>query len=300
MRGRLHTPGRDRDAIAHHYDLGNEFYSLILDPRLVYSCAFWRGAEPGYDLEQAQLDKLDLICGKLDLRPGDRLLDVGCGWGSLIIFAAEHYGVRATGITLSAEQRDHVAARIRDRGLDDRVVVRLQDYRTLAEEPYDAVASIEMGEHVGEQNYPLYLQTLRRMLKPGAPLVIQQMSRGLVAPGGGAFIESYIAPDMTMRPLDQTLEHLCGAGLEVRGVQVMGPHYVRTIDAWAARLEAHWDEVVDLVGVGWARVWRLYLAGGALSFEGGRTGVNQILVTRPAVPDRPDRNAEIVAESEFG
>ncbi|ROP42689.1 SAM-dependent methyltransferase [Saccharothrix texasensis] len=281
LAGGLHTRRRDRAAIAHHYDLGNEFYELLLDPTMAYSCAYWPDGEPGYDLADAQRDKLELICRKLALRPGTRLLDVGCGWGSLLLHAARHHGVRATGVTLSSRQHAHVSRRIDELGLRDTVDVRLRDYREIPDEPFDAVASVEMGEHVGEENYPVYASTLHRLLRPGGRLLLQQMSRGSTAPGGGAFIESYVAPDMTMRPLSRTLTHLEHAGLEIRDVHALREHYVRTVREWAATLERRWDEVVALVGEGQARVWRLYLAGGALAFEDNRMGVDQILAVRP-------------------
>jgi cyclopropane-fatty-acyl-phospholipid synthase len=283
LSGRLHTRRRDRAAIAHHYDLSNDFYRLLLEPHMAYSCAYWTSDEPTYTLHDAQTDKLDLICRKLDLRPGQRLLDVGCGWGSLVLHAAENYGVHATGITLSAQQRDHVASRVAAAGLGDRVEVRLQDYRDVADEPYDAVSSVEMGEHVGEENYPEYAATLYRSLAPGGRLVLQQMSRGAVAPGGGAFIENYIAPDMTMRPVGATLNHLARAGFEVRDVHAMREHYVRTCGAWLSTLDQRWTDFVALVGREQARVWRLYLAGGALAFEENRMGVDQIVAVRTRV-----------------
>jgi cyclopropane-fatty-acyl-phospholipid synthase len=286
LSGRLHTRRRDRAAIAHHYDLSNDFYRLLLDPHLAYSCGYWTGEDESYTLHDAQTDKLELVCRKLDLRPGMRLLDVGCGWGSLVLHAAEHHGVHVTGITLSRQQRDHVRARVEAAGLGGRVEIRLQDYRDVRDEPYDAVASIEMGEHVGEQNYPGYAATLYRALKPGGRLVLQQMSRGAVAPGGGAFIERYIAPDMTMRPVGATLNHLARAGLEVRDVHAMREHYVRTCRAWLATLERRWPDVVALVGIEQARVWRLYLAGGALAFEENRMGVDQIVAVRTGVDGR--------------
>jgi cyclopropane fatty-acyl-phospholipid synthase-like methyltransferase/DUF1365 family protein len=282
LRGGLHTLLRDRAAIAHHYDLSNDFYELLLDDTMAYSSAYFTSADQS--LAAAQRAKLDLICRKLGLRPGMRLLDVGCGWGSLLLHAAEHYGVTATGITLSAQQRDLVAKRIADRGLSDRVAVRLQDYRELADNDatFDAVASIEMGEHVGESQYPAYTSVLYNALTPGGRLLLQQMSRRIdAAPGGGAFIENYIAPDMHMRPMSQTLQYLETAGFEVRDVEGLREQYVRTVRAWIDTLERRWDDVVALQGEEVARVWRLYLVGGALSFEEGRMGVDQFLAVRP-------------------
>ncbi|MEU3627931.1 SAM-dependent methyltransferase [Amycolatopsis coloradensis] len=280
LSGKLHSLLRDKSAISHHYDLGNAFYQLLMDESMAYSSAYWTSGEEGYDLEQAQWDKLELICRKLALRPGMRLLDVGCGWGSLLVHAAKHHGVHAVGITLSAEQLQHVRGRLAQHDLEDRVEVRRQDYRELTDEPFDAVATIEMGEHVGEENYPEYTRTLFRMLKPTGRLVLQQMSRGAVAPGGGAFIERYIAPDMTMRPLSRTLGHLENAGFEIRDVHALREHYVWTVRAWEKTLESNWDDVVALIGEAGARVWRLYLVGGALAFEENRMGVDQILAVR--------------------
>ncbi|WP_410616614.1 class I SAM-dependent methyltransferase [Amycolatopsis sp. lyj-109] len=279
LSGKLHSLLRDRSAIAHHYDLSNAFYQLLMDESMAYSCAYFTSGSQS--LEQAQHDKLELICRKLGLRPGMRLLDVGCGWGSLLVHAAKHHGVEAVGITLSAEQLQHVRGRLAQHDLADRVEVRRQDYRELPDAPFDAVASIEMGEHVGEVNYPAYAATLHRMVKPGGRVLLQQMSRGAVAPGGGAFIERYIAPDMTMRPVGRTIDHLETAGLEVRDVHALREHYVWTVRAWAATLEENWADVVALIGETGARVWRLYLVGGALAFEENRMGVDQILAVRP-------------------
>lgn len=279
LSGKLHSLLRDRSAIAHHYDLSNAFYQLLMDESMAYSCAYFTSETQS--LEQAQHDKLELICRKLGLRPGMRLLDVGCGWGSLVVHAAKHHGVEAVGITLSAEQLQHIRGRLAQHDLEDRVEVRRQDYRELPDGPFDAVASIEMGEHVGEVNYPAYAATLHRMVKPGGRVLLQQMSRGNVAPGGGAFIERYIAPDMTMRPVGRTIDHLETAGLEVRDVHALREHYVWTVRAWAATLEENWADVVALIGETGARVWRLYLVGGALAFEENRMGVDQILAVRP-------------------
>lgn len=206
---------------------------------------------------------------------------MGCGWGSLVLYAAQRYGARATGVTLSQRQAEHVRHRIGQLGLRDRVEVRLQDYREVDARAFDAVASVEMGEHVGADNYPGYAATLQRMLRPGGRLLVQQMSRAGTAPGGGAFIESYIAPDMNMVPVGRTLGLLEDAGLEIRDVEAMREHYVPTVRAWAETLDQRWDDVVALIGPEQARVWRVYLAGGALGFEQNRMGVNQVLAVRP-------------------
>lgn len=288
LRGRRHLRERDRAAISHHYDGSNEFYSLLLDPTMAYSCAYFTRGVPGapddpdYGLVQAQRDKLDLVCEKLELRPGARLLDVGCGWGSLSLHAAENYGAQVLAVTIAQAQRDHLEARIAERGLGDLVRVRLLDYRDLTETGFDAVASLEMGEHVGEHNYPRYARALHDAAAPGAAVLIQQMSRRGGHRGGGPFIESFIAPDMAMRPVGDTVARLEEAGLEVRGVQAMREHYVWTARAWMRRLEERWDEAEALLGPEGARMWRLYLAGGALAFEQGRMGVDQILARRPA------------------
>jgi cyclopropane fatty-acyl-phospholipid synthase-like methyltransferase/DUF1365 family protein len=286
LSGRLHTRARDRAAIAHHYDLSNEFYELLLDDTMSYSSAYYR--DPGQELVDAQRAKLDLICRKLDLRPGLRLLDVGCGWGSLILHAASNYGVEAVGVTLSAQQRDFVTKRIADRGLTELVSVQLCDYRDLDRQSgFDAVSSIEMGEHVGQEQYPEYAAALLAALRPGARLLLQQMSRRAdAAPGGGAFIESYIAPDMHMRPLAATVGFLETAGFEVADVESLRQHYVHTANAWLTRLEERQAEFAALVGEEVVRVWRLYLAGGAVSFEQGRMGVDQILAVRPPLDGR--------------
>jgi len=282
LSGRLHTPRRDRAVIAHHYDLSNDFYRLLLDEHMAYSSAYF--TRQGQSLHDAQTAKLEMICRKLDLKPGMQLLDVGCGWGSLILHAAHRYGVHATGITLSAQQRDFTVARAAEHGLTDSVEVRLQDYRELGNQApgaFDAVASVEMGEHVGERQYPSYVAVLDRALRPGGRLLLQQMSRRAdAAPGGGAFIEAYIAPDMHMRPLWQTLRYLQDAGFEIRSVAAMREHYARTAEHWMNTLESHFDEFVALQGEEVTRVWRLYLAGGRLAFEDGRIGVDQILAVK--------------------
>ncbi|MGA8245954.1 MAG: cyclopropane-fatty-acyl-phospholipid synthase family protein, partial [Nocardioides sp.] len=285
VRGRLHSPRRDRQAISHHYDLSNDFYALILDPSMAYSCAYYD--DPGQSVAAAQRAKLDLVCRKLGLRPGSRLLDVGCGWGSLSLHAAEHFGARVTGVTIATEQKRLIDQRIRERGLDELVEIRLQDYRDVVptgstdEGAYDAVGSLEMGEHVGEHHYPSYVAVLRRAVRPGGRVLVQQMSRTGRHPGGGPFIEAFIAPDMYMRPVGETVRHLESGGLEVRDVHALREHYVRTVAGWLANFESHLPELTALVGEEVVRVWRLYLVGGSLAFRDGRMGVDQILCVRP-------------------
>jgi cyclopropane-fatty-acyl-phospholipid synthase len=281
VRGRLHSRARDQAVIAGHYDLPAAFYQLILDPSMAYSCAYWDGPKGQKDLEGAQQAKLDLIMGKLALEPGQRLLDVGCGWGSLTLHAAKAR-VQVTGVTLSREQGGYVRQRARGLGLTERADIRIQDYRDPIDEQYDAAASIEMGEHVGDAQYPRFCAALYQRLKPGGRLLIQQMSRSGKAPGGGPFIESYITPDMDMRPVGDTIKLIEQAGFEVTGVQAMREHYVRTIRAWAQNFERNLPAITEILTAEQIRVWRLYLAGGALAFEEGRMGVDQILAIRPA------------------
>lgn len=295
LTGERHTRERDRAAISHHYDLSNDFYELVLDPQMAYSSGFH--ADPSWSLEEAQTAKLDLVCRKLGLRPGMRMLDIGSGWGSLSLHAAEHYGVHVTGVTLSHEQRDYVMKRAAERGLQGRVEVSLRHFRDLAgagvsDGTIDAIASIEMGEHVGDAEYVVFTQSIYRYLRPGGRALIQQMSRSNDQvgdlPGGGPFIETYIAPDMHMKPIATTIGLVAGAGLEIRDVQAMREHYPMTAAGWARNLEENWSTAVGIVGEEIARAWRLYLAGGSLAFEENRMGVDQILAVKPSPAGRAD------------
>ncbi len=293
--GRLHSKLRDRRAISHHYDLSNEFYAALLDETMAYSSAYYTSDDPDYSLADAQRDKLDLVCTKLGLEPGMRLLDVGCGWGSLSLHAAQKYGAQVTGVTIAAEQKRYIDAQIAERRLGDRVTIKLQDYRDAVPvstgsttELYDAVGSLEMGEHVGEGNYPTYAAVLASAVRPGGRVLVQQMSRsgrkGGKHPGGGPFIEGFIAPDMHMRPVGETVAYLESGGLEVRDVHALREHYVRTVDSWLATFEASIERFTELIGAEAVRVWRLYLVGGRLAFRDGRMGVDQILAVRPGAP----------------
>ena len=299
VRGRVHSKARDAKVIAHHYDITSAFYEAVLDEHMAYSCAYVTGADVNggetstYRLEDAQRDKLDLVCRKLglDQRPGQTLLDVGCGWGSLSLYAARTYGTRVTGVTIAAEQQAFIQRRAASEDLDSLVTIRLQDYRDVAAGSYDAVASLEMGEHAGDKGYPDFVETLRRNVTDRGRVLVQQMSRQGKHPGGGPFIESFITPDMTMRPVGDTVALLERGGLEVRDVQAMREHYAWTARAWNTRFEAHKEKLRDLVGDEQVRVWELYLAGGQLAFEQGRMGVDQILAVRRGgtIPARTPR-----------
>ncbi|MER6301464.1 cyclopropane-fatty-acyl-phospholipid synthase family protein [Kitasatospora sp. NPDC001539] len=280
--GRLHSRSRDRAAISHHYDVGNDFYGLVLGPSMVYSCAYW--APEVKSLEAAQEAKLDLICRKLGLRPGMRLLDVGCGWGSLLLHAAKHYGVTAVGVSISKEQVALARARVEEAGLADRIEVRLQDYREITDGPFDAISSVGMAEHVGSQQYRVYAEGLYGLLVPGGRLLNHQIARRPDHPGEphrtSPFIDRYVFPDGELSPVGSTVARLEEAGFEVRDVEALREHYALTLREWVANLEAHWTEAVRLVGRGRARVWRLYMAASALAFEQNRIGVNQVLAVR--------------------
>jgi cyclopropane-fatty-acyl-phospholipid synthase len=279
VRGRRHSRARDQAVIAGHYDVPSAFYQLILDPSMAYSCAYWDG---GQDLAAAQRAKLELIGRKLALAPGQALLDMGCGWGSLTIHAARAR-VRVTGVTLSREQGGYVRRRARGLGLNPEV--RIQDYRDPLDGTYDAIASVEMGEHVGAARYPAFCDALYGRMRPGGRLLIQQMSR-TTRRGGGPFIESYIAPDMDMRPVGETIRLIQDAGFEVLGVEAMREHYARTIRAWLENFEANLPAITTILTAEQVRVWCLYLAGGALAYEQGRMGVDQILAVKPEGPRR--------------
>ncbi|MEO5314512.1 class I SAM-dependent methyltransferase [Pseudarthrobacter sp. CC12] len=296
-KGRMHSRGRDSAAISHHYDVGNDFYALVLGPSMVYSCAVWpdEGAPPGggpdNGLDSAQEAKLDLVCRKLGLQPGMRVLDVGCGWGSFALHAAARYGARVVGVTLSMEQAILARKRAADAGLTDRVEIRVQDYRDVNDGPYDAISSIGMSEHVGRPQTPAYAAALFGLLRPGGRLLNHAISwnAGPTAPDPDSFIPRYVFPDGEMISLGEMVSALETARFEVLDVEALRPHYALTLRAWVRRLEQNWAEAVQLAGEGRARVWRLYMAASAIGFENGLTGVNQVLVRRPGGEEPPLR-----------
>ncbi|MFF5428450.1 MULTISPECIES: class I SAM-dependent methyltransferase [Streptomyces] len=281
-RGGAHTRRRDRAAVSHHYDVGNDFYARVLGPSMVYSCAYWE--RPAGTLEDAQTAKLDLVCRKLALRPGDRLLDIGCGWGSMVLHAAEHYGVRATGVTLSVEQADLARKRVAEAGLTDRIDIRVQDYRDVTDGPYDAISSIGMAEHVGQVRYQEYAERAYRLLRPGGRFLNHQIARRPLEDEAGyrvdAFIDRYVFPDGELSPVGATVSSLERAGFEVRDLEALREHYALTLRAWVRNLEEHFAEAERLTSRGRARIWRLYMAASALAFERNRIGVNQVLAVR--------------------
>ncbi len=282
LHGWRHSRRRDADAIGHHYDVGNDFYRLVLGPSMTYSCA--RFSADGMDLTDAQASKHDLICRKLGLpeRPGARLLDVGCGWGSMAIHAATHYDVTAVGITISRSQADLARKRAAEAGVGERVEIRLQDYRELAGEQFDVISSIGMSEHVGAKNLVRYYTVLHDALRPQGRLLNHAISSvGGSRMGRTSFIGRYVFPDGELIDVAASVKAMEEAGFEIRDVESLREHYARTLRAWVSNLEANWDEAVRLVGARRARVWRLYMAGSAVGFADGGINVHQVLGVLP-------------------
>ena len=278
--GKRHTRGRDARAVRHHYDVSNAFFSLFLDASMTYSCAiFSRGATT---LEAAQETKLELICAKLGLREGQRLLDVGCGWGSLALHAARHHGVTVTGITLSPSQADEARRRVAAAGLADRVEIRLADYREMAGEPFDAIASVGMVEHVGEEQIDVYAHQLAALLRPGGRLLnhgIARLRHG--DPPAGPFSERYVFPDADPLHVSRVTLALERAGLVTQHVEGFAADYAETLRHWARRFDANLAEATRLAGAERIRVWQIYLRAARDGFETGFTGIYQVLAARP-------------------
>ena len=289
----MHTLTHDAEQIQFHYDLSDDFYALWLDPRRVYSCAYYKDA--GMTLAQAQEAKLDHICKKLKLQPGERFWDIGSGWGGLIFWAAEHYGVQAHGITLSRNQFDHVQRLIAEKGLQGRVQVELRDYRQMeGVQPFDKIGSVGMFEHVGSANLPEYFETIYAMLKPGGLALVHGITAGGVSnvelgAGMGDFINRYIFPGGELMHVSRVLHDVAASGLEMVDTENLRPHYARTLWAWSDALEAQLGEAQAILQAQYdeakaakaIRAYRLYLAGSAMGFEHGWIALHQMLCSRP-------------------
>jgi cyclopropane-fatty-acyl-phospholipid synthase len=280
--GVRHSKERDAAAIAHHYDVSNAFYRIVLGPSMTYSCAVWEHED--VPLEDAQAAKYELVCRKLGLEPQMRLLDVGCGWGGMVVHAAANHGVRAVGVTLSRRQAEWAEKAVAEAGLADRVEIRYQDYRDVRDGPYDVISSIGMFEHVGLSQLRMYFGGLRRLLRPGGRLLNHAIAR---PPNAGrtrfqpnSFIDRYVFPDGELHEVGNVVSTMQRTGYEVRHVESLREHYALTLRAWVSNLETGWDDAVAEVGPGRARVWRLYMAASALNFEAGRTQVHQVLAVR--------------------
>ncbi|MEW6119636.1 MAG: cyclopropane-fatty-acyl-phospholipid synthase family protein [Pseudomonadota bacterium] len=287
-----HTRSRDRRNIQYHYDVSNDFYGLWLDAERVYSCAYFRDA--GMTLDEAQRAKLDHICRKLALEPGERFLDIGCGWGGLILHAARRYGVRAVGITLSGDQHAHASARVRELGLEDRVEVRRMDYRDIPETgTYDKIASVGMFEHVGRGNLAVYFSKIHDLLKPGG-LVLNHgitaaalRSHGLGS-GIAEFVEDYVFPGGELVHVSEVFEAATASGLECLDAENLRPHYAATLWHWVTRLEARAAHAAELIGEEKYRIWRIYMAGSAHAFERGWMELWQVLAGKASDGQQPN------------
>jgi cyclopropane-fatty-acyl-phospholipid synthase len=320
LQGRLHSKERDREAVSYHYDVSPAFYRLVLGPSMTYSCAVFARADGS--LEDAQAAKHELVAGKLALRPGMRLLDVGCGWGSMLIHAAAHHRVHGVGVTLSERQADVARKRVVEAGVADLVDIRVLDYRDVDDGPYDAISSIGMFEHVGRQRMREYVDRLHALLVPGGRLlnhgisrparaadetrgqrvrrVVEDTARSIpgapLRPAFGAFVQHYVFPDGELHEVGSVVTTIQDAGFEVRHVESLREHYALTLRRWVANLEAGWDDAVAEAGANRARIWRLYMAASAINFEAGRTSIHQVLAVKPVggvsgMPLRPDWTA---------
>lgn len=279
-----HTRSSDREAVSYHYDVSNAFYSLFLDKNMVYSCAYYRNESD--TLEQAQLQKLDHILTKLAVKPGERLLDIGCGWGALILRAVKHYGAIATGITLSHKQLDYARARIDAEGLQDRCSVQLLDYRDLPNKPvYDKITSVGMFEHVGVNNLPEYFSKMRAVLKDDGlalnhGITTSDVNSGWMGLGAGEFIDRYVFPDGELPHVSLVLKEMAAAGFEVTDAESLRRHYARTCHTWATNLEANRERAFQEAGEKRARIWQIYLAGCAYGFAHGWMNIYQLLACK--------------------
>ncbi|TWP35742.1 class I SAM-dependent methyltransferase [Leekyejoonella antrihumi] len=278
VEGLRHSRKRDAEAIHHHYDVSNEFYEMALGPSMTYTCACYPTERS--TLEEAQAHKYDLVCKKIGLKPGMRLLDVGCGWGGMVRHAVENYGVTALGVTLSAEQAHWAAQKIKADGLDDRAEVRHQDYRDVTEGGFDAVSSIGLTEHIGVKNYPAYFGFLYSRLREGGRLLNHCITRpDTKAPGltRGGFIDRYVFPDGEITGVGTVISAMQDEGFEIRHAEDLREHYAKTCRAWCKNLSANWDACVREAGLPTAKIWGLYLAGSSIGFERNHIQLHQVL-----------------------
>ena len=278
--GRLHSKARDRRAIAHHYDVSNRFYAWVLGPSMAYTCAVF--PHDGATLEEAQAAKHELVARKLGLRSGMRLLDVGCGWGGMVMHAAAEHGVRALGVTLSRNQAEWAQAEIARRGLGGLAEVRHLDYRDVPPDEYDAISSIGLTEHLGHAALPSYFASLHARLRPGGRLLNHCITQARTPQTRrlDPFIQRYVFPDGQLHAVGHLVSVMNDAGFEIRHEENLREHYARTLAAWGANLEEHWDDAVAEVGLGRARVWRLYMAASRLGFERDNIQLHQVLGVR--------------------
>jgi len=294
LRGQRHSKERDKAAISHHYDVSNRFYEMVLGPSMAYTCAVY--PREGATLEEAQYEKFDLVCRKLGLRPGMRLLDVGCGWGGMVIHAAKRYGVKALGVTLSKQQAEYGQRAIEEAGLQDTAEVRFADYRDVAEDGFDAISSIGLTEHIGAANLPAYFRLLSSKLRPGGRLLNHCITRpqtGDTRLDPNGFTNRYVFPDGELESIGSITSVMQETGFEVRHVEDFREHYATTLAAWCANLDANWDDAVREAGIGRARVWALYMASSRLGFELNHIELHQALGVKTAggqamMPLRPD------------
>ena len=295
LSGARHSKSRDADAIHHHYDVSNRFYRWVLGPSMAYTCAVFPYAEAS--LELAQEEKFDLVCRKLGLQPGMRLLDVGCGWGGMVLHAVRNYGVTAIGVTLSEQQAIWGQEAIADAGIADRAQIRFSDYRDVPESDFDAVSSIGLTEHIGRENYPSYFSFLYNKLKPEGRMLNHTITR----PNDyepthyrTSFINRYVFPDGELSGPGHIMSAMNTAGFEIRHEESLREHYALTLKHWCENLEDHWDEAVAEAGLGTARVWRLYMAASRMGFERNVIQLHQTLGVKTTaggasgMPLRPD------------
>jgi cyclopropane-fatty-acyl-phospholipid synthase len=287
LRGTVHSIERDKEAIAYHYDVSNDFYALWLDRHMVYSCAYFRTPED--TLDQAQERKLEYVCRKLRLQPGQRLLDIGCGWGGLALYAATRFGVDVTGITLSQPQVDLASQRIREAGLEDRCRVLMRDYREMSREgPFDAMVSVGMFEHVGANRLSTYFREAFDLLGPGGVFLNHGIANRIHGRRDGrpSFADAYVFPDGELTAIPTVLREAETAGFEIRDVESLREHYHLTLQRWVRRLEARHEDALKYVDEPTYRVWRLYMSGAAHGFDSGQLNVYQSLLARPAASGR--------------